>query len=71
MDLGFTFLQILQIFIITYALFVFTSELLLAAVPFNVMKMSVPLSILLSLTPIYVRPALPLPTRSVSIISFL
>ncbi|KAJ8723366.1 hypothetical protein PYW08_003278 [Mythimna loreyi] len=39
-------------------------ELLQAAVPFNVMKMFVPLSLLLSLSPIYARPALPLPARS-------
>ncbi|KAJ8716604.1 hypothetical protein PYW07_003231 [Mythimna separata] len=39
-------------------------ELLQAAVPFNIMKMSVPLSVLLGVTPIYARPALPLPSRS-------
>ncbi|KAJ8723367.1 hypothetical protein PYW08_003279 [Mythimna loreyi] len=39
-------------------------DLLLATMPFNVMKMAVPLSVLLSMPPIYARPALPLPTRS-------
>ncbi|CAH1636522.1 unnamed protein product [Spodoptera littoralis] len=39
-------------------------ELLLGAMPFNILKMFVPLSVLLGLTPIYARPALPLPTRA-------
>nr|XP_021197027.2 uncharacterized protein LOC110381143 isoform X1 [Helicoverpa armigera] len=39
-------------------------ELLLAAMPFNILKMFVPLSVLLGLTPIYARPSLPLPTRT-------
>ncbi|CAH0587005.1 unnamed protein product [Chrysodeixis includens] len=39
-------------------------ELLLAAMPFNILKMFVPLAVVLCLTPIYTRPALPLPTRS-------
>uniref|UniRef100_A0A2A4JG64 Uncharacterized protein n=1 Tax=Heliothis virescens TaxID=7102 RepID=A0A2A4JG64_HELVI len=39
-------------------------ELLIAAMPFNILKMFVPLSVLLGLTPIYARPSLPVPTRS-------
>ncbi|CAB3226930.1 unnamed protein product [Arctia plantaginis] len=38
-------------------------ELLKAAMPFNVLKMFVPLSVVLACPPIYARPALPLPTR--------
>ncbi|KAJ0183238.1 hypothetical protein K1T71_001214 [Dendrolimus kikuchii] len=39
-------------------------ELLLAAMPFNILKMYVPLGALLACPPVYARPALPLPTRS-------
>ncbi|KAH9630162.1 hypothetical protein HF086_004868 [Spodoptera exigua] len=39
-------------------------ELLLGAMPFNILKMFVPLSVLLGLPPIYARPALPLPARA-------
>lgn len=49
---------------------IFFSELLLGAMPFNILKMFVPLSVLLGLTPIYARPALPLPTRAVSNFNF-
>ncbi|KAJ8716600.1 hypothetical protein PYW07_003227 [Mythimna separata] len=39
-------------------------DLLVAPMPFYVMKMVVPLSVLLGVTPVYAGPALPLPTRS-------
>ncbi|XP_059050007.1 uncharacterized protein LOC131845011 isoform X2 [Achroia grisella] len=39
-------------------------EFLSATKPFSILKMYVPLAILLACPPIYVRPALPIPTRS-------
>ncbi|XP_037875165.1 uncharacterized protein LOC110386325 [Bombyx mori] len=39
-------------------------EMLTVAVPFPVMKMFVPLTLLLACPPVYVRPALPLPARA-------
>lgn len=47
----------------------FPSEFLQAAMPFNIMKMFVPLSVLLSVTCIYISPTLPLPARSVRVLS--
>ncbi|XP_052755338.1 uncharacterized protein LOC113509869 [Galleria mellonella] len=39
-------------------------EFLEAAMPFSILKMYVPLAVLLAYPPVYVRPALPIPTRS-------
>ncbi|KAM3965007.1 uncharacterized protein ACR2FA_000902 [Aphomia sociella] len=39
-------------------------DFLSASVPFSVLKMYVPLAVLLACPPLYVRPALPIPTRS-------
>ncbi|CAH2982518.1 unnamed protein product [Chilo suppressalis] len=48
-----------------YILMLFFS--VLSKSPFNVLKMYVPLSVILACPPVYVRPALPFPTRSVSL----